>query len=114
MTRFTDGPAAGVVLGLRRSPLFIRVVLDRYAEKPIWDALDQLHDQPKPSEDLWVYKLVKCEGIACVRMAKGGGCFPIAEYVYVPEQPPVEVLKNMEKWRAWAAAQANAANAPQK
>jgi|GEM_PF-6502906 len=26
MTRFLDGPAAGVVLALRRAPLFLRVV----------------------------------------------------------------------------------------
>jgi hypothetical protein len=36
MTKFTNGPAAGTVLSLRRSPLFLRAVQDAEGK---WDAL---------------------------------------------------------------------------
>lgn len=37
MVRFLDGPAAGLVLWLRRAPLYLRVTLDARAH---FDALD--------------------------------------------------------------------------
>lgn len=46
MTRFTDGPAQGLVLMLRRAARFLRVVHD--GKK--FDALDQLNDRPRPEE----------------------------------------------------------------
>lgn len=55
MTKFTDGPAAHVLLELSRSPLFLRVVKDTtYAtavckkDRREWDALDQLEDSTRP------------------------------------------------------------------
>ena len=49
MTRFLDGPAAGVLLALRRAPLYLRVVYHAKREEP-WDALDQLADVPGEHE----------------------------------------------------------------
>ena len=54
MTRFSDGPAAHVVLELRRSPLFLRVVQDTtYAtavckkDRREWDARTHEADEPE-------------------------------------------------------------------
>lgn len=102
MTKFTDGPAAGVVLGLRRAPKFLRVVVNRFAEKPEFDALDQLTDRPEPNEVVYAYRQVKYEGhVHVCRRPSGSGYFAIAEYVYIPEQPPADVLRNTAKWQAW-------------
>lgn len=100
MTTFTDGPAAGVTLMIRRAPLFLRVAYHRYAEK--WDALDQVGDEPTGAEDYTVYRLAEVKGRGHMRP---GGCFVIAEYKVWPVQPDQAVMRNNEKWRAWATQQ---------
>lgn len=55
MTRFEDGPAAGVNLSLRRAPMFLRVVQNNQTGE--WDALDQLDDTPEKNETIFVYKV---------------------------------------------------------
>lgn len=109
MTAFEGGPAAGQKLWLRRSPLLLRVVLNRFAEKPAFDALDLLTDRPEPNELVYAYRLVKRDGHMhiCAR-GKGArsGFMEIATYAYLDEQPPADVLRNNAKWAAWATAEA--------
>ena len=63
-TRFIDGPAKGVVLDLERTPHYLRVVHD--SETWQWDALDQLDDEPKPTETIFVYRRGDvARGFAC-------------------------------------------------
>lgn len=108
MTKFLDGPAAGIVLALRRSPTFLRVVRARYARESEqeWDALDQPSDAPRMGEDVHVYRCVSRSGVVCVRARKGGGCFALAEYRYHEAQPDRETGRDTAKWREWATAEA--------
>lgn len=43
----------GLVLSLRRLPVFLRVVHD--VERDTWDALDQPADEPSAGETVWIY-----------------------------------------------------------
>lgn len=101
MTSFLDGPAKGQVLGLKRSPYFLRVVQDA---KGTWDALDQLHDRPSLDEKVYVYVLVESHGMVHLRMAKGSGFYSLAQYKLYPEQPADEVMRGYNRWPAWCEA----------
>lgn len=112
MTKFTDGPAAGKVLALRRAPFFLRVVQSiTHGEV---DALDQLTDQPRPSESIYVYRQTKNSGGAfiCSRGSKekraASGYMPIVEYSLNVEQPSDEVLRDNAKWQEWVFSQPEA------
>jgi hypothetical protein len=100
--RFEDGPAAGKALSLIRVPYFLRVVIDGQGEV---DALDQLIDEVRPDETGYVYYLVDRDysAIVCSRGA-GGGCRADhgATYRLYESQPPDEVLRDNERWQAWA------------
>jgi hypothetical protein len=102
MTTFRDGPAEGVFLSLRRSPLYIRVVRNQVGE---WDALDQLDDTPAAGETLFAYRL---DGEPVVAMVDGvrngrrcGWREVMAWYDVVAEQPDRDVMANTAEWRAW-------------
>jgi hypothetical protein len=97
MTTFTDGPAKGEVLALRRAPLLLRVV--QSAVKGEWDALDQLADTPTPREKVHVYRRV---GKAQWVFWRPGGRFAWASYSYEPVQPPADVTRDTAAWQAWA------------
>jgi hypothetical protein len=105
MTRFTDGPAQGQVLELRRAPVFLRVV--RAGEK--WDALDQLDDKPSDDETVCVYELVGEPGRMHINATRrAGGCrwVTIAEYKLLEgEQPADAILRDAGAWRSWACAE---------
>ena len=107
MTKFMNGPAAGVVLGLRRAPLYLRAVQNRFAEKAEWDALDMLTDRPDPNERIVAYRRTKYDGhVHVCRRPSGSGYFAMAEYVVGDPQRADDVLRNTSKWQAWAEAQA--------
>lgn len=99
MTTFLDGPAAGVALTIRRTPRLLRVVRSWTGR---WDALDQLGDEPKPWEEITVYRLVGVTGIACRRSGRGRGCFPMATYRVVEPQPAADQVRDTAAWREWA------------
>lgn len=106
MTRFTDGPAAGRSLSLRRSPVFLRVVIDRKGEV---DALDQLSDFAGAGEKVYVYVRTgepeKISAIVCSR-GKGRVCRGYNEelvtYRVYSVQPDQAVLTSNVEWAAWA------------
>jgi hypothetical protein len=106
VTKFEDGPAAGVMLALRRSPLYLRVVRDAEGK---FDALDRLDDEPAAGEALFAYRLVKSDGVVHLSMTdrrgrRCGGFYAMAGYAVVEDQPPDEVMRDTEKWREWATA----------
>jgi hypothetical protein len=108
MTTFSNGPAAGQVLNLRRAPLFLRLVQDLAGA---WDALDQLHDTPRPDETIVVYRLVSNDGPIHLNMRgrqgrRCGGTFQRATYAVVEEQPDDATLRTTASWRQWAQGQA--------
>jgi len=102
MTTFLDGPAAGVVLGLKRAPVLLRVVR---AVGGDWDALDQLTDSAAPDEAITVYARASEPFSAHVNMGrKGCFWFESAEYRVLAVQPADAAVRTNAAWRAWATA----------
>lgn len=100
MTKFEDGPASGKVLALRRAPLLLRVVRDR--ETGAIDALDQLADEPKASEEVIVYVQTENRGMVHINRGRhGSGWFTIATYK-LHEPQPDQVTVRGALWPAWA------------
>lgn len=107
MTNFTNGPAAGVTLSLRRAPLFLRVVRDEAGK---WDALDLVSDIVAPGEAVYAYRRTRHDGTVHVdgRDKNGrryGEWFQLAEYALVEPQPPEAVLRDTRNWQGWATAE---------
>lgn len=98
MTSFSDGPAAGQTLLLKRAPRFLRVTFNGSK----WDALDQLADRPEPHEELFAYERSEYRGTCHMRFARGGGFYCMAEYKLVPEQPTDAEMRSQSKWEKWA------------
>jgi len=107
MTKFIDGPAMGHVLALRNVPKFLRVVQD--VAKGDFDALDAADDKPRPSESIFVYRLVKHEGNMHVcsrgKNRKASGYYPLSTYELFPEQPSDGVMRDPVKWGIWVSGQ---------
>ncbi len=105
MTRFLDGPAAGVCLELQRAAMFLRVVQGNDNK---WDALDQLEDTPSQTETIHAYIIKGEPGFAFVdgRDRKTGKRIGrrmvIAEYVLFQPQPSDEIMRDNDKWGDWA------------
>lgn len=114
MSDFLDGPAAGVSLSLRRSPLLLRVVCTSNGD-PKWDALDQLSDTPAAGEDIYVYRKVKDDGTVHIDGVRNGKRFgqwlSMATYAVVREQPDDATMRDTAQWRAWCEANAETARA---
>lgn len=107
MTRFTDGPAAGKTLCLRRAPVFLRVVIDG---EDI-DALDQLDDKPEPNEKLYVYirdgdaGSVHIDGRDPKTGKRFGRWMMTAKYKLYATQPDDATLRDFAKWSEWCHAE---------
>ncbi len=103
MTRFTKGPADGILLALARSPKFLRVTRSQAGE---WDALDLLADKAKAGEMLYAYRLTADRGTVrvCGRDANNRPCsgvYALADYEFIAEQPADSIMRDTESWRAW-------------
>lgn len=107
MTKFLDGPAANVVLMLKRAPLYLRAV---QAPDGNWDALDQLADSPEPTEKVVAYKMTAGPFRAHLNMGRKG-CFWAegGEYRVVADQPTGDVLRSTTAWRDWCREQVGTA-----
>lgn len=100
MSRFLDGPVAGTELTLRRSPIYLRVAVDRATGKV--DALDALDDTPRASEDVHAYRAVA--GTFVRAFVRPGGCYESADYRHVDVDAAID-LRNTDAWREWAGSQ---------
>jgi hypothetical protein len=111
MMRFLDGPAEDHCLNLKRAPLLLRVVID--ADGTV-DALDQLHDRPKPSEAIHVYRRVgkPTRYHALCTPRRLSGWFIMADYLLHDRQPSDAVLRDQHAWREWAALEWQAMTTP--
>ncbi len=94
MTSFIDGPAAGESLPLKRTPRLLRVTQNG----PIFDALDQLEDEPDETELIYVYQLVAAPQ-GWVTTATGR--YPIAEYRFIDPPPGDGLVRRTHAWRGW-------------
>lgn len=102
MTEFNDGPAAGVVLQLRRRPWIMRVVFNGKD----WDALDQLDDVPKDGEKIHAYKLIETRGQIHITTKdkqgrRSGGWYLAGLYALSELQPLDNIARSTELWREW-------------
>jgi len=102
MTTFTDGPAKGKTLMLKRAARFLRVV-ESFGK---FDALDQPGDRPTPSEKLYAYEIVESPGMAHINCGRGrgSGFYPVASYALVKEQPSDEQMRDAKQWHEWCVA----------
>jgi hypothetical protein len=92
MVSFELGPATGQVLGPRGKV----------------DALDQLDDEPDPSEALHAYVCTESRGMVHLNMGrkKGSGFYAMATYRVIAEQPADAEMRDRDRWRAWCRAAA--------
>ena len=105
MIRFLNGPAMGKTLMLKRAPRFLRVVQGNDGE---FDALDQVDDSPRDDERIVVYEIKGKPAMVHLNMGrKGGGWYPVAEYLIVPEQPEDAKVRSTPAWQAWCLARAS-------
>lgn len=115
MIRLIDGEAAGETLMLRRAPKLLRVVK---SPRGNWDALDQLSDQPKPNEKIFVYQRRDDLEVGtyhlCIRGKgkKEGGWYARASYSVLPSQPADELVRTTDAWRQWASEKVGAEYEP--
>ncbi len=103
MVTFTNGPAKGSPLELRRAPLFLRVVIGPRGKV---DALDQLDDTPNDNETVHIYK--RTSGVAVMFACGRGGCrgTVAADYEhYLPVFGPTCDFRNTDDWQAWCTKQ---------
>lgn len=100
-----DGPAAGRY-GVRRAPHFLRAVVARSDGRV--DLLDQLHDEPRPIEDVHVYEATGPTWDAESSARRGTFLCPppgaSGEYRHRPDVDG-ETVRTTAAWRAWARAQ---------
>lgn len=98
MILFNHGPAHGVMLRLRRAPIFLRVV-DNGTN---FDALDQRDDEAGENERIYVYRILtepQTIHIRC-RPRSQGGWYVYAEYEYYANQPG-EAVRDNKAWKLW-------------
>ena len=94
MTTFLDGPAQGEALQLKRTPVYLRVVQNG----PVFDALDQLGDEPEETELIYVYQIT---GPVQAWTLTPQGRIPVATYRHVQPQPHDQQVRLTHCWRAW-------------
>jgi hypothetical protein len=100
MSRFLDGPAAGVSLLIKRAPALLRAV-----QKPdgSWDALDQFTDRPERNERIVVYRRVTEPATVHINRGRHGcGWQQMADYRVLAEQPADADVRQTSAWQAWA------------
>lgn len=105
----TRGP-----LTLRRTPTYLRFVVTG-TDWATLDALDQLDDAPRPGETVIAARKADESSIHFdgYRNGKRAGWWErTASYEPVADQPPADVLRDTERWRAWCLEQVAAEKAP--
>lgn len=97
--RFTDGPAAGVCLQLRRAPVMLRMVRDRAGK---WDALNELDDEVRAGEEVFLYIVESVSSYHLKSSMRGAsGWWYSGSYRQFPEQVDREIRRNNRRWRDW-------------
>lgn len=84
--------------------MFLRAVVNRAGEK---DILDQLDDEPKAQEKVYVYVMVASGGTMHVRSRIRGmsGFYASAEYEWL-EDVDGELLRDNQAWHEWVVSKA--------
>lgn len=94
MITFENGPAVGHTLKLSRAPRFLRVCR---SPQLTFSALEKPDDRAAIADTLIAYE------IASSRTPRGTvDANPVASYRMVQDQPDDAVMRDAEKWKAWA------------
>lgn len=111
MLRLLDGPAEGSY-AVKRAPLYLRAVVDEGTGKA--DVLDQLHDTPRPTERVHVYKLQGEAGYVrvCFTGPRHGEGYATGDYLQVADVDG-EQFRETAAWREWVIQQTRAPVNPQ-
>jgi hypothetical protein len=100
------GVQFGPTLHLKRTPLYLRFVYSGRDCKTL-DALDQLDDEAKDSEDIIVARCVRHGNVHVDRTVNGrrvGEWFTQAEYEPIEPQPQRNDVALKDDWAKWVAA----------
>ncbi len=104
-TRFEDGPATPVMLELKRSPKFLRVVFSASRPGNGWDALAAVDDRPRHDDLIYAYVRVADRGSYYTDQAGKGrrkeGPFRMATYRIVEHQPDAATMHDNDDWQEW-------------
>lgn len=107
MTKFLDGPAMGTTLMLKRVPKMLRVT----EVNGVFDALNELNDEPHPDEKLHCYVMSQYLGSVHVNRGKGkGGFYQMAEYKLRQQQPTDAEMRDNKAWGDWCESTPEAAD----
>jgi hypothetical protein len=105
MTTFEGGPATGHTLMLRRAPKLLRVV----ESNGKFDALDQLHDEPRQGEKIYAYEITGKPGMIHINCGRqGGGFYTLSAYRFITPQPADSDMRTNPAWGAWCLKKWNA------
>lgn len=99
-----DYPTFKGPLTLQRAPKFLRFTCAGPLSKGEWDALDQLDDVAKPSEQIFAAVLVRQGNVHIDRVVKRkrvGEWLSMAEYKMIDDGPLESVLRDNGAWRDW-------------
>ena len=110
MIELLDGPAKGNYL-VKRSPMWLRAVVNTKTNE--MDLLDQIDDEPKKNEAVFIYRLQGEAGYMHVyARGKGGkstsGFYATGQYKFIIANPEIDTkaLRDNLAWQVWVAAQA--------
>lgn len=86
---------------LRRAPKLLRVVVSPHGKL---DALDQLEDEPRPREKVFVYERVGEPSWVHIKMSprSSSGYYAQVTYRFIDEQPSDGAIRDTRSWRGWA------------
>lgn len=105
MIGLLNGPAEGV-FAVRRAPYYLRAVVSPNDKR---DVLDQLGDEPRPRERVFVYRKVREGTTYHIKFSNrhDSGYYPDADYELV-EGVDGQDLRDNAAWRAWCLSQPEA------
>ncbi len=84
---------------VRRAPVFLRAVRDGFGNT---DVLDQIVDNPKDIEQVFVYQREGMAGAVHICGAKNlRGFYAVAKYRYLPDIDG-QNLRDINSWQKWA------------
>jgi hypothetical protein len=108
MVTCIDGPAKGQEFAIRRVPKYLRVVCSPNGR---WDVLDQLDDEPRPKEKIYVYvrrdDLPQSKFHIRARRRSESGFYFTCSYSFLPEQPKDTDVRTTFMWQEWASKQSS-------
>jgi hypothetical protein len=109
MMRFVDGPAVGVMLQMRLTPIVLRAVKNPRAQKSetVWDCLNEPGDVAKPHEEIYVYILAgRPQSVhLCCSPRSRSGWYSIGVYRQLTVDPPDDAtMRDNQRWSDWCEA----------